>query len=263
MLMTAVLAVGLLVVPEPSAAAGLISATGIALGSWAPVPGGPLQARTGAAVVWTGRDLVAWGGESTASDDQGLSTTFANGAAYNRWSIMPPGPLSARDSAASTWTGSEVFVWGGDGLVMSGYRDYSDGALYDPATGGWQLLPRAPLSARRGAEAFRTGSEIVVFGGQGSPDDTALVDGAIFSPAEQAWARLPTFPVTGPGTPITSTAAWTGEKLLAVVTYQRVVRIPCAKTVHVPRHRHLARRRSQLGPWPVCLACPPGGHAQR
>ena len=201
-------------------------------GSWSSMPGGPLQARSGEAVVWTGSEPLVWGGQSTSTEADGLpEATFSNAAWYQpssgTWQAMVAGPLVPREDAAATWAGTEVFIWGGDRPMMSGYHDYSDGAVYLPAPAAWHLLPPAPLVARHGAQAFWTGSDVLVFGGE--TGNRALLDGASYDPARGSWAKLPPLPHTGAGTPISTTAVWTGSELLAVVTYEHIVQIPCVK----------------------------------
>jgi hypothetical protein len=69
------------------------------------------------------------------------------------WTRLPNPPLSARQSATAVWVGSMVVIVGGDDAppcpanadcAMPG-RPLSDGARYDPATGGWTPIARAPI----------------------------------------------------------------------------------------------------------------------
>jgi hypothetical protein len=158
---------------------------------------------------------------------------FANGAAYDvatrHWQMMAGGPLAPRQDMAVVWAGDEAVFWGGYRPVMSGYDDYANGAAYDPATATWHLLPPAPLSAGRGAEAFWTGTYVLVFGGQGKSVMDVPLAGASYDPARSTWSKLPTFPRTGPGAPISTAAVWTGHELLAVVTYEHIFPISCGK----------------------------------
>jgi hypothetical protein len=233
-LMVLMLSTVLVVPAGPSfAATSGACAEDLAQGSWSSVPGGPLEARQGQATVWTGEELLVWGGQSAAEPARGLPAMFADGASYQpatrRWRPMAPSPLSPREGVAAAWAGKEAFIWGGYRPAMSGYHDYANGATYDTATGKWHLLPRAPLSARRGAEAFWTGPEVIVFGGEEASPFVAPVSGASYDMATGTWAKLPVFPRTGTGMPVSTAAAWTGRELLAVVTYEHIVRIPCRK----------------------------------
>ena len=99
--------------------------------------------RAFATVVWTGRTLLLWGGETQA---RGRYTLATHGLAYdpraNRWSQLPTAPLLPRLGPVGVWTGRSLLVWGGDplleGLVGSvGAPDswpFVDGATYTPST---------------------------------------------------------------------------------------------------------------------------------
>jgi hypothetical protein len=90
--------------------------------------------RQGAVAVWTGDQMLVWGGGTTAS---GGKEPPPHGEAFdpsvNRWSAMPASPLRHRYPAVAVWTGREMIVWGGHSLV--GQRVFSDGAAYVPAVG--------------------------------------------------------------------------------------------------------------------------------
>jgi len=123
---------------------------------------------------------VVWGGEDIRP--------FADGAYYDpaaqRWHRTAPSPLSPRDNVAAVWAANEVFLWGGDdnywarGNEDGPPRYFADGATYHPASNSWHLVPSAPLSPRSGAQAFWTGSQVVVFGGQ--TNASFSLDGASF-----------------------------------------------------------------------------------
>ncbi|HJV08207.1 MAG TPA: hypothetical protein VJ653_00940, partial [Acidimicrobiales bacterium] len=70
-----------------------------------------LSGRGGHRAVWTGRDMVVWGGFDTEMR--------ADGARYRRstdtWEPVAAGPLAARQHHAMVWTGRQVLVWGGEG----------------------------------------------------------------------------------------------------------------------------------------------------
>jgi hypothetical protein len=95
----------------------------------------PPSGRVGAASVWTGKQLLLWGGENTRT-----SAVAPGGLAYdprvNRWSTIPPGPLKAREGSAVAWTGHALIVWGGEigtPLGTSTAPKYpADGAVFTP-----------------------------------------------------------------------------------------------------------------------------------
>ena len=166
-----------------------------------------LCGRYDASVAWTGRELLIWGGESCAgaSCPNDLSPHLADGAAYNAandaWRTMAKSPLSAREAAATVWTGTEMLVWGG----TAGPDLLADGAAYNPAEDTWRRLAGAPLSPRTASAAVWSGRELVVWGGS----ETA--DGAAYDPATDRWRPLSTAPLAGRSAPV---SAWTGREMV-------------------------------------------------
>ena len=87
--------------------------------------------RTAAAAVWTGSQLLVWGGATVASHG---TVPPPHGEAFdpstNRWSPLAKSPLRGRDDPAAVWTGSQMFIWGGQ--ATDGDTFFYDGALYTP-----------------------------------------------------------------------------------------------------------------------------------
>lgn len=158
---------------------------------------------------------VALTGLVSCSGDGGGSGGSVSLATVGTWKAMTPAPLSTRVFPASAWTGTELFVWGGRACTPGKCDDesvepFTDGAAYDPAADTWKALPAAPLSGRAGAVALWTGTEVLVWGGNG-PDKLTRADGAAFNPSTAAWRPLATSPF------VTSTMSrvWTGKEMLA------------------------------------------------
>lgn len=161
-------------------------------GAWVDLPDLPGGRRSYAELVWTGSEVLVWGG------DRG-GETRTDGAAYDpdagSWRAVPAAPIAGRYGAALVWTGSEVVVWGG----VAGSRTFADGAAWNPRTNRWRLLAEAPLRPRDNAAATWTGSHLFVWGGaptqRPDPDDEcppipARADGALYDPARDSWTRL-------------------------------------------------------------------------
>jgi Galactose oxidase, central domain len=93
--------------------------------------------RVGASAVWTGKQLLLWGGQNS-----GASRTLRGGLAYdprtNRWSTLSAGPFRARTGSAVAWTGSALLVWGGEiGTPVGTHlppRFPRDGGSFTPTT---------------------------------------------------------------------------------------------------------------------------------
>jgi N-acetylneuraminic acid mutarotase len=138
--------------------------------------------------VWTGDQLVLWGGGPNSS-----SRFSRRGAVYDptigTWQRTAPAPIAGRDAHAMGWTGSEVIVWGGSNAET----DLADGAAYNPSTDTWREIAPAPLTQRQWMPIVWTGAEIVVWGGSSFSINRA--DGAAYDPVNDSWRKLPRSPL--------------------------------------------------------------------
>ncbi len=86
--------------------------------------------------VWTGRQLLVWGGQTTGLAAPGSYATPPHGVAYdparNRWSALPKSPLSARNDVVAVWTGETMIIWGGERVGPPFGVHVTDGAAYRP-----------------------------------------------------------------------------------------------------------------------------------
>jgi len=165
---------------------------------------GAPSARQLHSAVWTGKELVVWGGII-----DGAANVTGDGAAYDpatdTWRpLSTKGAPSARHSHQAVWTGSVMLLWGG--YQKGGYA--KNGGAYDPATDTWSAIADAPLSGRTRHGTVWTGKELVVWGGLAS---SPLGDGARYSLASKSWSKLPG---SGPKARASHVAAWSGSELL-------------------------------------------------
>ena len=89
--------------------------------------------RTEHMAVWTGSQLLVWGGLGSL---QGAETTVpTHGMAFdpstNQWSAMPVSPLKGRTGAVTVWTGTEMIVFGG--AHVTPYQQFNDAAAFTRA----------------------------------------------------------------------------------------------------------------------------------
>lgn len=170
-------------------------------GTWTPTSGtGAPSPRTGHTAVWTGSQMIVWGGG------------YGDGARYDptndSWSpVSTVGAPEARTGNVAVWTGSRMIVWGG---VRPG-AFLNSGALYDPATDTWSPMSTAGApSARQLATAVWTGTEMIVWGGAagGGP----FGDGARYNPSTNTWSAISTSGAPSPRSG--HTAVWTGSAML-------------------------------------------------
>lgn len=152
------------------------------------MPLGPLSARRDVSAVWTGRELVIWGGISRLGH-------FADGAAYDPatrvWRTIAAGPLSPRAGAPSVWTGTEMIVWGGNGTV-SGPQGLVNGAAYDPRTDRWRRIADAPGEGRSDATTRMVAGRMVTAAGSSSQGVSAASTTYVYAPATNRWTSVRT-----------------------------------------------------------------------
>jgi N-acetylneuraminic acid mutarotase len=173
-------------------------------GGWAALPPGP-AARWSHTGVWTGSEMIVWGGVGA-----GL---LGDGARYDP-SQQAWRPVShvaepvARAGHTAVWTGREMVVWGG---YSGAGRNTATGGRYDPATDTWAPTSTAGApAARTNHTAVWTGTEMIVWGGFG--DDGVLASGGRYNPATDTWASVSSD--DAPAARERHTAVWTGTEMI-------------------------------------------------
>jgi hypothetical protein len=164
----------------------------------------PPEVRDGAALVWAGREVIAWGGCDPARLDEDCYPTddgFAFDPSTREWSPVPPAPRSGIDPEA-VWTGREALFFYAEGWKLKG-------VAYDPVAGSWRTLPNAPIQPRFGAVHVWTGQEAIVWGG-GRPVDDTVTTGAAYAPAADTWRQIADAPI---GLNLAS-GLWTGREMV-------------------------------------------------
>jgi len=162
-------------------------------------------ARQDASGVWTGSELLVWGGRGIGQ------LPVANGSGYrpdtDSWrEISPWDAPEARSGHTAVWTGSEMIIWGGFGRAY-----LATGGRFARGTFSWQptAIQSAPV-ARQGHGAAWTGKGMVIFGGRNLTG--MLNDGGFYEPALDRWTALP---VSGaPSARSGATVVWTGSGVL-------------------------------------------------
>ncbi len=155
---------------------------------WTVLPDAPIHAHGAAAGVWTGSQLLVWGGQGSHGHDYATGASWT--PATHTWSKLPASPLSPRVTPASVWTGSAWFLWGGYAGAY-GNQHPADGALYDPATRTWTPLPAAPVTTYRDAQAYLVGGKVVLVT-TGERASARRLHADVYNPATNGWKALPT-----------------------------------------------------------------------
>jgi N-acetylneuraminic acid mutarotase len=157
---------------------------------WIPPPSGP--ERSFEVTVWTGTELVVWGGCDALireCDDFGQGI-FTDGIAYDpaadRWRELAPSPLAPGVHPKGVWTGSEVLIYAGTASPDNG----PTAAAYDPAADPWREVPDPPMAPRRYASAAWTGQHFVLWGGSKLGTEFEFGDGVAYHPQEDTWLAV-------------------------------------------------------------------------
>ena len=179
--------------------------------TWSPMTdAGAPAPRDAHIAVWTGTEMLVWGGHSTVAFTSHYC--LGDGAAYNpatdTWRpIDPAGAPSVRQGHAAAWTGHVMVVFGGwDEVKVLG-----NGKMYDPVQNRWTALSTdGEPSPRVNFSAVWTGRWFVVWGGYaaGGP----LRSGARFDPVTNRWT-----PINVGGAPtarLRADAIWSGHEMI-------------------------------------------------
>ncbi len=115
--------------------------------------------RTQHTAIWTGSEMIVWGGFTQASGGGGTNT----GGRYTpggNWVAMPTTDApSARSAHTAVWTGTEMIIWGGTSSTTGG--------RFNPAlTNAWIATSTTNVPSERTAHtAIWADVEMIVFGG--------------------------------------------------------------------------------------------------
>jgi len=175
--------------------------------SWTPtaVSSGTPSARISHTTVWTGDEMIVWGGVAT-----GVSA-LRNGARYrpqtDTWVPVSNGSNmpAPRSNHLAVWSGTEMIIWGG-GL--------DSGGRYDPLLDSWTATSRGAgtPAPRTGATAVWTGSEMIVWGGNTTSQGTSNTGGR-YDPIHDIWRATAISPTT-PVARFDHTSVWTGSEMI-------------------------------------------------
>lgn len=152
--------------------------------------GAPLNADSHT-IVWTGSDLLVWGGQSDTENMAHLGKGGAYNLASNAWrSLTDAYAPHARIDHTAVWTGEDMVVWGGQAL-RGKKEKLASGGSYSPSSETWEAV------AINGAPAARSNhtavwaknlKKMIVWGGEGR--GKLFGNGGVFDPAKNTWTAL-------------------------------------------------------------------------
>ena len=165
-------------------------------------------------VVWTGREMIGWGGGCCGD-------ASSEGAAYNpttnKRRTLARSPLAPEQRPIGAWTGRELILFVSGINPASGKRwpaRMARAAAYNPVTDTWRRIATPPAE-RSTANAVWNGREALIVGGTGAPNARTGVRfpaavGFAYNPGTNHWRRLAPMPSGRAG----AAAVWTGKRLL-------------------------------------------------
>jgi N-acetylneuraminic acid mutarotase len=152
--------------------------------------------------VWTGSEMIIWGGWN----GPGLNTGGRYDPTTDSWTATSTASApTARLIHTAVWTGSEMIVWGG--FDNTGYTN--TGARYNPVTDSWTATSTTNAPTARSATAVWIGSEMIVWGG-GDGGPTLFNTGGRYNPSTDRWT-----PTSTDNAPTAQGAkVWTGSEMI-------------------------------------------------
>ena len=169
------------------------------------------DARSYHTAVWTGSEMIVWGGNNPGTNTGGRYNPSSDSWTATTTTNAP----SAREFHTAVWTGSEMIVWGGSNPI-----GLNTGGRYDPSTDSWTAtsLSNAP-DGRIRHTAVWTGSEMIVWGGLCCCNPNCLFadTGGRYNPGIDSWTATNT---TGaPPGRYFHTAVWTSSEMIVCGGY--------------------------------------------
>jgi N-acetylneuraminic acid mutarotase len=166
-----------------------------------------------AAAVWTGHEMVVWGGVRPF-----ITTTYLGGGgrynpATDSWIQMSTNnEPSARSGHTAVWTGTDYIMFGG----TNGVTNLNTGARYTVATDTWTPLSLSKAPTPRSLHtAVWTGDQMIIFGGV-SPNGsyTYANSGGRYDPETDTWTSMPYLSLLNVPPTANHCALWTGQAML-------------------------------------------------
>jgi N-acetylneuraminic acid mutarotase len=158
--------------------------------------------------VWTGTEMIIWGGDSAGY----FNTGGRYAPEFDSW--IPTTTVNApsgRYFHTAVWAGTEMIIWGGlDGNYVN------TGGRYAPGTDSWTAtsITGAPLG-RTQHTAIWTGTEMIVWGGYADLGQYLKYyynTGGRYTPGSNSWTATST--TNAPSERKQHTAVWTGSSMI-------------------------------------------------
>ncbi len=191
--------------PTASYTLPTIGAGGCIDDTWTATGGSPPDARDSHTAVWTGNEMIVWGG---FSDTGVLNSGGRYDPSTDSWTTTSRANApAARAHHTAVWTGIEMIIWGGENQNAV---SLNSGGKYNPGTDSWTATSTlAAPEARTLHSAIWTGSEMIVWGGVGA---IYYDSGSRYDPNTNTWTPIST--TTAPDGRSNHTAVWSGSEMI-------------------------------------------------
>ena len=174
---------------------------------------GAPEARNLHTAVWTGTEMIIWGGHVFSGSDRQFNTGSRYNPMTDSWQPTSiNGAPEPRDTHTAIWSGTEMIIFGGLGELPD-LIILKTGSRYDPSNDSWK--PTAQSLPRWAHTAIWTGTEMIVWGGRGRPGGVCCVEvntGNRYDPSKNSWKSVTTR--SAPSARAGHTAVWTGTEMI-------------------------------------------------
>lgn len=165
-----------------------------ATGVWSAIAPTPLGARDLATSVWTGSELLVFGGVFSQTTATPVAVGYS--PAGDSWTTLPSdGALIPQVGVKAVWTGAEVLLVGLRATCPTASETPCGtftpaAASYGPASRRWEQLPDPPVQPSASGADDEYVSSAVWTGSRMVASMRGTSDLAVYDPATRAWARL-------------------------------------------------------------------------
>ncbi|MBN2383320.1 proprotein convertase P-domain-containing protein [bacterium] len=153
--------------------------------SWSRSSNAPI-ARRGHTAVWTGTEMIVWGGYIHPNENEMTNTGGRYNPATDTWlPVTLFNAPSIRAEHSVVWTGSEMIVWGGYPLTNTGGR-------YNPSLDQWISTSTGSYtpSPRHNHSAVWDGQQMIIWGGWNWETSTYYSSGSVYNPTLNEWNTI-------------------------------------------------------------------------
>lgn len=152
------------------------------------ITGAP-AARMNHTAVWSTstNSMIIWGG-STAAFSGELNTGALFDPAANTWTgaTTTSGAPAARSVHTAVWTGTEMFIYGGEASSSA----FNTGGRYNPVANTWTAVSTSGGPTTSRAPAAWSGSLIYLSGGFNSSTSASIAGLYSYNPTTNTWAFI-------------------------------------------------------------------------